>query len=114
VPLLAGRTDQHRDTVYAEMGCDRMIRDGRYKLMWGDPLRDTRRLGRLHLNKPVNIRPSPPRLYDLQTDPHELHDLVDDPNHTAVMRDMLAKLATRMVQHVQPRSNKTRGPYRPL
>lgn len=73
--LLRGQTDTHRSTVYAEMGCDKMLRDERYKLMWGAPESDPRQLGRLHLDNPVNIPPSPYKLYDLWKDPHELNDL---------------------------------------
>ena len=35
-----GAAETHRDTVYAEMGCDRMLRTERFKLMWGS-LRST-------------------------------------------------------------------------
>ncbi|MDZ4198645.1 MAG: sulfatase-like hydrolase/transferase, partial [Kiritimatiellia bacterium] len=52
-PLLRGERTEHRDDVYAEMGCDRMLLDGRFKLMYGDPGLDKRPgLGRLHLDKP--------------------------------------------------------------
>ena len=114
VPILSGQTDSHRDTVYCEMGCDRMLLDGRYKLMWGDPKGDTRKLGRLHLDKPVNIAPSPGRLYDLQEDPHETVDLAQDPTHRDLLHDMLQKLIVRINENVQPRPNLSRGEYRPL
>ena len=114
VPVLSGQSDSHRDTAYCEMGCDRMVFDGRYKLMWGDPKGDTRKLGRLHLDKPVNIGPSPGRLYDLQEDPHETVDLAQDPAHRDLLHDMLQKLVVRMNENVQPRPNLSRGEYRPL
>jgi arylsulfatase len=113
-PILAGETASHRDTLYGEMGCDRMIRDGRYKLMWGDPLADTRKLGRLHLDKPVNIPPSPCRLYDLHADPHELHDLSADLSQHAVFVPLLEKLLVRLNENTQTRPNQPRGEYRPL
>ena len=112
--LLSGSSRAHRDTVYGEMGCDRMIRDGRYKLMWGDPRADTRKLGRLHLDKPVAIPPSPPRLYDLQRDPHELCDLADDPAHHGLLLEMLAKLLTRINENTQTQPFLDRGAYVPL
>jgi arylsulfatase A-like enzyme len=114
VSVLAGETTSHRDTLYGEMGCDRMIRDARYKLMWGDPLADTRNLGRLHLDKPVNIPPSPPRLFDLHADPHELHDLSADPTRREVFFAMLEKLLVRLNENTQTQPNKPRGEYRPL
>jgi len=112
VPLLSGETDRHRDTIYSEMGCDRVIRDERFKLMWGDPLKDPRKLGRLHLDKPVNIPPSPPRLYDLQEDPHELHDLIGQAGD-ARMR-LLEKLLERIVTNTQMQPFQSRGEYRPV
>jgi len=112
--LLAGRTDTHRETVYAEMGCDRMLFDGRYKLMWGDPHADTRRLGRLHLDKPVDIAPSPARLYDLAEDPHETRDLAADPSRRELLATMLQKLLARLNENLQPQPLKSRGEYRPL
>ena len=100
--------------MYAEMGCDKMLCDGRYKLMWGDPANDTRRLGRLHLDKPVNISPSPSRLYDLKTDPCELEDLGQDPTNSDLLMAMLEKLLVRLNQNSQTQPFKGRGEYRPL
>jgi arylsulfatase len=114
VPILANGSVGHRDTVYAEMGCDRMIRDDRHKLMWGDPGADTRQLGRLHLDKPVNVAPSPPRLYDLVEDPHELCDLAHDPGHRQVLTEMLRKLLTRINENTQTQPFLDRGPYLPV
>ena len=116
VPALSGGEpgEGHRDFVVSVMGCDRMIFDGRYKLMWGDPLLDTRKLGRLHLDKPINIPPSPPRLYDLEHDPHELNDLASDEASREIIEPLLAKLDTRTLEHVTAQPNKSRGTYRPL
>jgi len=113
-PVLTGESRSHRDTVYAEMGCDRMLRDGRYKLMWGDPGSDTRKLGRLHLDKPVTVPPSPCRLYDLQEDPHELNDLSRDPASGPLLQAMLGKLLARINENTQTQPFKSRGEYRPL
>jgi len=82
--------------------------------MWGDPGRDTRKLGRLHLDKPVNIPPSPPRLFDLQEDPHELEDLIDDPGHRTDLDRMKEKLMLRINENVQTQPNKSRGTYKPV
>jgi choline-sulfatase len=112
--LLRGETGTHRETVYAEMGCDKMVCNGRHKLMWGDPGSDRRQLGRLHLDKPVDVPASPPRLYDLERDPHELNDLSRQPEHGALLRDMMARLLARWNENTQARPNKDRGPYRPL
>lgn len=113
-PILTGARSDHRATIYAEMGCDRMIRDGRYKLMWGEPSLDTRKLGRLHLDKPVNVPPSPIRLYDLQQDPHELQDLSDDLEHRGTRLMMVEKLLVRLNENTQTQPFKSRGQYRPL
>ena len=43
-PLLRGERDTHRESVYAEMGCDRMLRTERHKLLWGEPSFDRRGL----------------------------------------------------------------------
>ncbi len=114
LPVLRGERDTHRDTVYCEMGCDRMIRDERYKLMWGDPGSDTRKLGRLHLDKPVNIPPSPSKLFDLQEDPHELNDLTNDEHRRDAYHTMLEKLLVRIGENTQAQPNKSRGEYKPL
>jgi arylsulfatase len=113
-PILTGERTQHRETVYAEMGCDRMLRDGRHKLAWGEPSFDARKLGRLHLDKPVNIPPSPPALYDLVADPHELQNLAGLPEHRAALQAMQERLLTRLNENTQTRPNLSRGEYRPL
>ena len=112
-PLLAGETRTHRDTVYCEMGCDRMLFDGRHKLIWGDPASDTRELGRLHLNKPVTVAHSPARLYDLAGDPHELNDLSTDPASREVLMTMMEKLLTRINENTQMQPFKSRGEFHP-
>jgi len=112
VPVLSGQAEVHRDTVYAEMGCDRMLFDGRHKLMRGDPGSDTRQLGRLHLDKPVNIPPSPVRLYDLAEDPQELHDLAAE--CPGLLAQMTEKLLVRINENTQTQPNLSRGEYRPL
>ena len=114
VPVLSGKSRSHRDTIYCKMGCDRMIRDERYKLMWGDPASDTRQLGRLHLDKPVNIPPSPTRLYDLKKEPHELNDLAQNVSYRDVLQNMMEKLIIRINRNIQPQPNKDRGEYHPL
>lgn len=114
MPLLRGDTDTHRETVYCEMGCDRMLFDGRYKLMCGDPYADTRSLGKLHLDKPVTIHPSPVRLYDMAHDAHEVHDAANDNSYIAVRAMMMEKLIGRMNENLQPGPLLSRGEYRPL
>ena len=112
--VLSGLADAHRETVYAEMGCDRMLFDGRHKLMLGDPASDTRDLGRLHLDKPVDIPPSPVRLYDLEADPREERDLASSGASPQLVADMKEKLLARISRNVQPRPFLDRGQYRPL
>jgi len=114
LPLLRGETAAHRDCVYAEMGCDRMLFDGRHKLMWGDPALDRRQLGRLHLDKPVTVPASPGRLFDLLEDPDEQDDLIDRPEAAALRAEMLTKLLARLNRNLQPLPNHDRGEYHPL
>ncbi len=113
-PLLSGERDAHRNAIYGEMGCDRMLYDGRYKLMWGDSQSDARKLGRLHLDKPVTIPASPPRLYDLAEDPQEGHNLLAATGHESLLAEMLQKLLARMNENTQPRPLLDRGEYKPL
>ncbi|MCC7492706.1 MAG: sulfatase-like hydrolase/transferase [Fimbriimonadaceae bacterium] len=113
-PLLAGETASHRATVYAEMGCDRMLCDGQTKLMWGDPALDQRRLGRLHLDKPVTIPASPGRLYDLVADPHETRNLLDEPAAAGLAAEWQQRLLARFNENTQPRPSRSRGAYRPI
>ena len=114
VPVLSGAAKKHRETVFAETGCDRMLFDGRHKLMWGDPGSDTRKLGRMHLNRPVTVPPSPPRLYDLVGDPHEEHDLAAEASSRELLVTMLGKLIARINENMQMQPFKSRGEYRPF
>ena len=91
-----------------------MIRDGRWKLHWGDPISDTRKLGRLHLDKPVTIPASPAMLYDMQEDPHELRNLIDEPSAQPIVRRMLELLLARINENIQPQPNQSRGEYKPV
>ena len=111
LPMLTGQSETHRQTVYIEMGCDKMLLDGRYKLMWGDPGSDTRKLGRLHLDKPVIIPHSPTRLYDLQEDPQELHDLAAEPSRRDLLLTMMEKLLDRINANTQTQPFKSRGKF---
>lgn len=110
-PLLFGAPDRHRDDVYAEMGCDRMLRTARHKLMWGAPERDRRGLGRIHLDRPVAVEAAPPALFDLMDDPHETRDLAGDP---ALRGELLARLLARIDRNRQMQPFASRGTYRPL
>lgn len=114
LPILIGETTSHRDTIYCEMGCDRMLFDGRYKLMWGEPSFDTRKIGRLHLDKPVDIPPSPVGLYDLTADPQEAHNLAGIEAHGGLLRTMMEKLLIRLNENTQTQPFLSRGEYRPL
>jgi len=114
VPVLSGASKLHRETVYVEMGCDRMLYDGRHKLMWGDPSSDTRELGRLHLDKPVNIPPSPARLFDMAADPLEERDLADDGSSLHILDEMKEKLLVRTNENTEVQPFLSRGEYRPL
>lgn len=114
LPLLNGTDAKDFSSVYCEMGCDRMVRTDRYKLMYGDPHDDKRGLGMLHLDKPVNIPASPPKLYDLQNDPQEMHNLWADPQYDQQKIAMLELLLARINEATRTEDLKSRGEYKPL
>ena len=106
-PVLTGETDTHQADVFSEMGSDKMFFDGRYKLMYGDYLRDTREeleqpphYGPGY-GRPVNVPPDRISLYDLENDPGELHNLADDPAHAPLLAEMKEKLLRRLMQNMQ-------------
>ena len=66
LPLLGGRTDEHRSHVFSGLGRWRLVFDGRHKLIRGH--RKARR--------PAKGSPTV-RLFDLQADPHENEDIAD-------------------------------------
>lgn len=111
VPVLDGSKDAIRNTVYAEMGCDRMLFDGRYKLMFGDPSADDRKLGRLHLDKPVALPPSPTRLFELESDPAEKNNIAA--SEKDLLHQMMERLLIRINLNTQTQPLKDRGPYEP-
>ncbi|MCH2176704.1 MAG: sulfatase-like hydrolase/transferase [Lentisphaeria bacterium] len=113
-PVLEGNTDYHRDTVFCEMGCDKMIFDGRYKLIYGEQTADKREgLGRIHLDKPVTIPRSPAALFDLKEDPNETNNLFDNPDYVQLKIEMLEKLLARINENTQPSEFLDRGVYNP-
>ncbi len=111
VPVLNGSNNAHKKTVYAEMGCDRMLFDGRHKLMFGEPSADDRKLGRLHLDKPVAIPPSPLRLFDLESDPAEKDNIAA--SEKDLLHQMMEKLLIRINLNAQTQAPKDRGSYKP-
>jgi arylsulfatase A-like enzyme len=106
-PLLGGETAHHRENAYCEMGSDKMLYDGTYKLMYGDLTRDTRK----HLQafpmhgpafgRPVNIPPDQISLYDLTADPYEEHNLEGNPAYAGVLSMMKEKLLNRIICNMQ-------------
>jgi choline-sulfatase len=71
LPLLAGRTDEHREYVYSGLGAWRLAFDGRYKLVTGfDPQGDG-------VGEEMDAD-ADPLLFDLDGDVHETTNVVDD------------------------------------
>lgn len=108
-PLFTGATDQHRPDVFTEMGSDKMLFDGQWKLMYGDITRDTRRelngppMNGPAFGRPVTLPPDKISLFDLQSDPHEANNLADDPAHAAKLNEMKEKLLQRLIANLQAR-----------
>jgi arylsulfatase A-like enzyme len=106
-PLLTGETELHRDSAYCEMGSDKMLYDGTYKLMYGDLTRDTRKQLQafpMHgpaFGRPVNIPPDQISLYDLTADPYEECNLEGDPAYAGVLSMMKEKLLNRLICNMQ-------------
>lgn len=108
-PLLRGETDEHRKDVFAEMGSDKMLYDGQYKLMYGDVTLDRRRhfmeppYNGPCFGRPVNLAPDVVSLYDLENDPQELNNLAADPAHADALAAMKEKLLVRLIENTQAR-----------
>jgi arylsulfatase A-like enzyme len=107
MPLLLGTTQQHREDAFCEMGSDKMLYDGRYKLMYGDLTRDTRtelQAAPYHgpaFGRPVNLPPDRISLYDLLGDPYEQRNLADDPVYHEILAEMKEKLLIRLLCNMQ-------------
>ncbi|NJL72423.1 MAG: hypothetical protein HC888_13050, partial [Candidatus Competibacteraceae bacterium] len=106
-PVLCGRADSVREDVFAEMGSDKMLFDGRYKLMYGDSRRDRRTeyfrypYHGPQFGRPVNLPPDRLSLFDLASDPHETHNLAEDASHRDLVEGMKSKLLNRMIRNSQ-------------
>lgn len=107
MPMLRGERDDHRETVFCEMGSDKMIFDGRHKLIYGDLARDRRRQWQEPphngpaFGRPVNLPPDQCALFDLINDPEEHINLADDPRHTELFHTMERKLLHRLIANLQ-------------
>jgi len=107
-PVLTGEAETHREEVFAEMGSDKMIRSGKYKLMHGDFMRENRSdytrdpFGEHQKRqRPVTLMPDQISVYDLEADPWEEDDLSEDPAHLDVLQDMKEKLLQRLIRNSQ-------------
>ncbi|HBE03048.1 MAG TPA: hypothetical protein DC049_11335 [Spirochaetia bacterium] len=115
IPLLSGKIDQHRNSIYSEMACDRMLFNGKYKLMRGDPLSDKRLLWKAaHLDRPVNITPSVIRLFDLKNDPYETCDLAGNYGYKNTLAEMNELMLQRISENTRAQPYLNRGEYRPV
>jgi arylsulfatase A-like enzyme len=81
VPILSGKESKVRDTLYtAYRGCQRSIRDDRWKL----------------IRYPLVDRT---QLFDLTADPHELKNLAGQPENQSKIKEMTALLQKEMIAH---------------
>ena len=81
VPILSGKESKVRDTLYtAYRGCQRSIRDDRWKL----------------IRYPLVDRT---QLFDLTADPHELKNLAGRPENQSKIKEMTALLQKEMIAH---------------
>lgn len=108
MPTLRGHTDTHRTETFSEMGSDKMLFDGRYKLMYGDLTRDTRSVylqppyNGPAFGRPVHLPPDKIAIYDLQNDPDERRNLADLPEFSVLQNDLIRRLLNRMIANTQP------------
>ncbi|WP_135553948.1 sulfatase family protein [Paenibacillus cymbidii] len=106
-PVLTGTAAAHREDAYCEMGSDKMLFDGRYKLMYGNLTKDTRtawQAAPYHgpaFGRPVTLPPDRISLYDLRDDPGETTDLADDPAYAGLLQEMKEKLLQRLIRNMQ-------------
>lgn len=104
-PILTGETETHREAAFAEMGSDKMLFDGRYKLMYGDLLQDTRQkylkppFNGPAFGRPVDLPPDQLALYDLQLDPQEENNLARESNAKEILARMKTKLLDRLISN---------------
>ncbi|MCC5807788.1 MAG: sulfatase-like hydrolase/transferase [Opitutales bacterium] len=107
LPILRGERTSHRETVFAEMGSDKMLFDGRHKLLYGNLAKDTRTHWQQSpyngpaFGRPVNLPPDRVSLFDLVDDPREERDLAEDPAHAGLLREMESKLLHRLIANTQ-------------
>jgi len=106
-PALTGFAETCREDVFAEMGSDKMLFDGRYKLMYGDLVHDTRREYQespYHgpaFGRPVNLPPDRLSLYDLKNDPDETRNLAEEAGGAELLETMKTKLLNRLIANMQ-------------
>jgi arylsulfatase A-like enzyme len=89
LPLLAGETDQGRDSVLVE----------RQDAYWSLDMRTLRTPEwklTVYAGQPYG------ELYDLVNDPGEVVNLWDDPNHAPVRQEMTLKLLSRVIEAADP------------
>jgi len=108
-PVLTGETEAHRADAFAEMGCDKFFRTERHVLMYGDPTRSPRDLGSPSFGKSVSLPPSPPRLFDLLTDPDQQRDLSEDAPSADLLAEMKERLLVRLITSMQARPDTPGG-----
>ena len=107
VRVLQGSRADHRPDVFAEMGSDKMLFDGRYKVMYCNLTKDRRtQLQEPPINGPafgrsVNLPPDIISVYDLVADPSERNDLAEDPAHAELVDRLRERLLNRIIVSMQ-------------
>ena len=104
-PVLSGRKQKHRDDCFAEMGPNKMLFDGQYKLLFGSN-RTT-----IPDDWPDELMASeaPICLFDLLEDPNEPRNLAGDPSHHDTLSMMKEMLLRRMIANLQSRPSGIEG-----
>jgi choline-sulfatase len=94
VPLVTGKTGQHRERVYIEYSENEeaAIRTPRWKFLYGTGRRE--RQDGYATGKPLPGRTV--RLFDLDRDPDEMTNLADRPEHAQLVAELTADLAAHL------------------
>ena len=104
-PVLSGAKQSNRDDCFAELGPNKMLFDGRYKLLFGS----NRTAIPDDWPDELVASKAPICLFDLVEDADETRNLAGDPSHRATLWTMKEKLLRRIIANLQSRPSGIEG-----